>query len=1103
MDEPIANTLLSSFTALQLADHNTTSDCWVSVQGHIYAIKNVGLLHSGNSIESHQLCGKDATAALNLQHDNAHISTMQAIGAVLIGTVRAPSAKVRSGSSFLPSITVSLHSGGNDYLERHNTATDCWMALHGKVYEAAGLIQKHEGGRAVVLALCGVDATASFDCNHDREELEEAIEDYGIREIGSTSISAGTGCRFLPPAQLKQIAGEDLPVHNKAASCWAVLDGMVFDLTNYIPKHTGGSGVILTHCGADATAVFRKHHPHGYLTMLLSLGATLLGKLDSPIPEPEIDLFQYRPVSHGELQAHGHPLDCWLGVHGLVVDVSAFRLLHSGGAASLDALCGRDASAAFESVGHTLTHRAMLPIIGCLGDCTPLSARDATETPPPVVTKAQIDPSAATATLSGLLEPRDSPSNVMAKRTCNINEPTPPPTEIGLDELSKHGIPNDCWMSIGCGVYDVSSYIHSGGQALVHAYCGKDATVSFGGKHPWAYLQVLLSQGAVLKGRLGAVPVVSSVSRRAVISPNEVAKHRFANDCWACIAGSVYNLTAFHPTHDAGSAVVLHMCGQKATLSFLMVHTPQALAGIHIEGSCHDQADTAFTEQAILDSSAAVLYIILPIVLSLLTRSCVGVRMQDRLLRRPAAKPMRGSLGQLLNPYLEMPLGPLLLVVLYIISTVGLQWFWLKHYRQYYAAENVKAGSVGRMTIYHLSLASMLGTRRFSWSWALFRISYEKTVKAHQIVGYVACLYILVHGALYFHVFRAALPEHIAPTAWALLLGTAVLLVSSVPSIRVRWYGPFRVIHFLAPLLMWAALLHLAALNTDGALVKGLWGTIAWVGSAALFWLIDFIWSLTNMFSTSTQTTKVEIIHADCHRSRDCPYLFLTMRHSLNVPPGAWLAVSCKQSRSTISHPFTAIVRKDGLQKPEIDFIWKVGDTGWVRNLHDWVDANKSAAEDARFLLSGPHGGGLGSLGTMQTVVFIVGGVGFTPAASMAAHLHAEGKDVVVIWSFRSFNLFTAGRKYFELLPDKNLHFYLTGPADWCDESGTVQRGRPPISKLLQHKRDHCARGSRMDLGVFVCGPTELTRDVLQITESLNSDKAQPYLHVHSESFQM
>ena len=368
-----------------------------------------------------------------------------------------------------------------------------------------------------------------------------------------------------------------------------------------------------------------------------------------------------------------------------------------------------------------------------------------------------------------------------------------------------------------------------------------------------------------------------------------------------------------------------------------------------------------------------------------------------------------------------------------------------------------------------------------------------------QIVGYVACLYIFAHGALYFSAFRAALPEQVAATAWALFLGTALLFFTSAPNIRARWYGPFRVVHYLAPLLMCLAVLHIGSLNADGELAKGLWGTLAWVSCAALFWLVDFTWTLAVMLATPTRAAAIRIIRAD----HDCPYIFLTIRHGRSTPPGAWLSVSCKEARSTISHPFTAIVRPDGMAKGEIDFIWKVGGAGWVRKLHDWAEANENAAQNARFFLSGPHGGGLGSLGVMQTIVFVVGGVGFTPAASMAAHLHAEGRDVVVIWSFRSFNLFLTGRKYFETLPDKMLHYHLTGPADCCDESGLVTRGRPPISKLLQQKRDRCARGSRMDLGVFVCGPTEMTREVLRVTSELNRDEAQPYLHVHSESFQM
>lgn len=48
--------------------------------------------------------------------------------------------------------------------------------------------------------------------------------------------------------------------NNSAASCWTVVSGNVYDLTQWIKSHPGGSSAILSLCGTDGTASFRAQH---------------------------------------------------------------------------------------------------------------------------------------------------------------------------------------------------------------------------------------------------------------------------------------------------------------------------------------------------------------------------------------------------------------------------------------------------------------------------------------------------------------------------------------------------------------------------------------------------------------------------------------------------------------------------------------------------------------------------------------------------------------------------------------------------------------------------------------------------------------------------
>ena len=48
--------------------------------------------------------------------------------------------------------------------------------------------------------------------------------------------------------------------NNTAANCWAVIDGSVYDLTNWIKSHPGGSGAIVGLCGTDGSSSFSSKH---------------------------------------------------------------------------------------------------------------------------------------------------------------------------------------------------------------------------------------------------------------------------------------------------------------------------------------------------------------------------------------------------------------------------------------------------------------------------------------------------------------------------------------------------------------------------------------------------------------------------------------------------------------------------------------------------------------------------------------------------------------------------------------------------------------------------------------------------------------------------
>ncbi len=61
------------------------------------------------------------------------------------------------------------------------------------------------------------------------------------------------------PATISYTAA-DVALHNSTASCWSIINGKVYDLTSYIPRHPGGANNIKRICGTDGTSEFEGQH---------------------------------------------------------------------------------------------------------------------------------------------------------------------------------------------------------------------------------------------------------------------------------------------------------------------------------------------------------------------------------------------------------------------------------------------------------------------------------------------------------------------------------------------------------------------------------------------------------------------------------------------------------------------------------------------------------------------------------------------------------------------------------------------------------------------------------------------------------------------------
>ncbi|CEN62968.1 Putative FMN-dependent dehydrogenase [Aspergillus calidoustus] len=60
-------------------------------------------------------------------------------------------------------------------IQAHRREGDCWIAIHGAVYDITTFLPAHPGGKAILLKHAGSDATAAFDAVHPIELLDEYL----------------------------------------------------------------------------------------------------------------------------------------------------------------------------------------------------------------------------------------------------------------------------------------------------------------------------------------------------------------------------------------------------------------------------------------------------------------------------------------------------------------------------------------------------------------------------------------------------------------------------------------------------------------------------------------------------------------------------------------------------------------------------------------------------------------------------------------------------------------------------------------------------------------------------------------------------------------
>jgi cytochrome b involved in lipid metabolism len=263
-------------------------------------------------------------------------------------------------------------------LQRHNSAGDCWLAFHGKVYALTSYAANdHPGGARVITNHCGTDGTSAYAVFHKAVLLRilpnssfqgslEGTTRGGRRKKRRSSGSDSSDSedsddtnnnpaptpdpspdsQRLPTRDPSPLPTPDpspdptpSPVSNSQPS--PTPDPTPRPVSNSQPSPTRNPTPDPTPGPTPNPTPGPTPDPTPGPTPNPTPGPTP-DPTPGPTPNPTPGPTPVQSISSAQLQSHSSAGNCWVAIHGNVYDLTTYANDHPGGARVITNLCGTD-----------------------------------------------------------------------------------------------------------------------------------------------------------------------------------------------------------------------------------------------------------------------------------------------------------------------------------------------------------------------------------------------------------------------------------------------------------------------------------------------------------------------------------------------------------------------------------------------------------------------------------------------------------------------------------------------------------------------------------------------------------------------------------------
>lgn len=106
---------------------------------------------------------------------------------------------------------------------------------------------------AITMVIVGVTMSGMFVAGWASKQQKEAALQQRVAQPnsnagGSSGVSPTNSQKLYTPGEVEQ--------HSSVNDCWMIIDGSVYDVTNFLDQHPGGVAAMSPYCGKDGTEAF-------------------------------------------------------------------------------------------------------------------------------------------------------------------------------------------------------------------------------------------------------------------------------------------------------------------------------------------------------------------------------------------------------------------------------------------------------------------------------------------------------------------------------------------------------------------------------------------------------------------------------------------------------------------------------------------------------------------------------------------------------------------------------------------------------------------------------------------------------------------------------